>query len=140
MARLLSGYTVGLKSSFQPTRPCRARLASGYTHPSLPRFNLRARAERDHPVLSSYIHIEFQSTRPYRARPKTVSTMTAVKCFNLRARAERDSIASAATSITFIVSIYAPVQGATGRITRISLLTVVSIYALVQGNTRSRSR
>ena len=73
-------------------------------------------ARRRHPSVADGRRLRFQSTRPYGARPWTRPVaMAIVSCFNPRARTGRDVASTSMLRRVLIVSIHAPVRGATSR-------------------------
>ena len=118
-ARLFVVLKGELPVAFQSTRPYGARqLAYELMHFDLP----------------------FQSTRPYGARPTVAACNSLTRRFNPRARTGRDLDLLWSLTTHTIVSIHAPVRGATIVRCVLSNLPLVSIHAPVRGATRqSRS-
>ncbi len=80
-------------------------------------FNPRARAGRDSlPCVTRPNAWLFQSTRPCGARRRRLPLQRRLKCFNPRARAGRDIVGAKRFTMILMVSIHAPVRGATWRI------------------------
>ena len=99
--------------SFQSTRPCRARRdIDPIIRPNGP-VSIHAPVQGATPVVNqSLTAVMFQSTRPCRARLRAGAVSAQLRGFNPRARAGRDALKQR-NSVIQLVSIHAPVQGAT---------------------------
>ncbi len=135
-ARRSLGSSCDTSRSFQSTRPWGARHMAKVGRPAGDGFNPRARGGRDCTSVPSPFTSLFQSTRPWGARPLSLALLPRMPSFNPRARGGRDAPCGWQSSMPcscfnprarggrdvkklqsyeqrILVSIHAPVGGAT---------------------------